>query len=260
MKHIDVVILAAGLGSRLSSREPKCLNVLPDGRTILRQQIDNIRSVLGAQARITIVVGFECAHIMQHVPDVHYVYNERFAATNTNRSLLRALELSSGGTCIWMNGDVVFDADILQRLVGVAAAGTSAIAVNTSRVAEEEVKYVVDSVGLVRTLSKVVPVQDAQGESVGVNVVVEADVPALVARLQECDDLDYFERGLELAIEHDGLRLTPVDISDLYAVEVDTPEDLRHARDVHAAALQGAAAARVTATSGVPQGPVALTR
>lgn len=245
MNHIDVVILAAGLGSRLSSREPKCLNVLPDGRTILRQQVDNIRGVLGEGARITIVVGFECAHIMQHVPDVHYVYNERFAATNTNRSLLRALELSTGRTCIWMNGDVVFDAVILERLVGVAAGGTSAIAVNTSRVADEEVKYVVDATGFVGSLSKVVPVQEAQGESVGVNVVVEADLPALIARLRDCDDLDYFERGLELAIAQDGMRLAPVDISDLYAVEVDTPEDLRLARDVHAAALQGATAARV---------------
>lgn len=260
MKRIDVVILAAGLGSRLSSREPKCLNVLPDGRTILRQQVDNIRSVLGAQARITIVVGFECAHIMQHVPDVHYVYNERFAATNTNRSLLRALELSSGRTCIWMNGDVVFDAAILQRLVDVAARGTSAIAVNTSRVAEEEVKYVVDDAGFVGSLSKVVPVHVAEGESVGVNVVVESDLPTFVARLRECDDLDYFERGLELAIERDDLRLAPVDISDLYAVEVDTPEDLRLARDVHAAALQGAAAARVAEPVVTPPHLPALTR
>ena len=38
-----------------------------------------------------------------------------------------------------------------------------------------------------------------------------------------------FERGLELAIEQDGVRIEPVDISDLYAVEVDFAEDLERA-------------------------------
>ncbi|MFM8842493.1 MAG: phosphocholine cytidylyltransferase family protein, partial [Actinomycetota bacterium] len=40
---------------------------------------------------------------------------------------------------------------------------------------------------------------------------------------------DYFERGLELAIERDGLKVLPVDISDLFAVEVDFQEDLDRA-------------------------------
>lgn len=252
MENLDVVILAAGVGSRLSSRAPKCLNVLPGGRTILRQQIDNIRSVMGDMARIIIVVGFECALIMEHAPDVRYVYNERFRQTNTNRSLLRALELCQGATCVWMNGDVVFDPSILPRLLEVAEQGRSAIAVNTSRVAEEEVKYVVDDSGLIDSLSKIVPVEAAQGESVGVNVVVAADIPTLMARLRECEDNDYFERGIELAIEGDGMEVAPVDISDLYAVEIDTPEDLRLARDVHAAALQGRAAALLAAPSDSP--------
>ncbi|NLY95593.1 MAG: hypothetical protein GXY23_16405, partial [Myxococcales bacterium] len=39
----------------------------------------------------------------------------------------------------------------------------------------------------------------------------------------------YFERGIELAIEKDGMRVLPVDISDLFAVEVDFAEDLERA-------------------------------
>ena len=38
--------------------------------------------------------------------------------------------------------------------------------------------------------------------------------------------LDYFERGIELAIERDGVRVAALDISELSAVEVDTPDDL----------------------------------
>jgi hypothetical protein len=50
-------------------------------------------------------------------------------------------------------------------------------------------------------------------------------------QLQRVDDQDYFERGLELAILEDGLRLAPLDISDLYAVEVDFAEDLERANE-----------------------------
>ena len=47
--------------------------------------------------------------------------------------------------------------------------------------------------------------------------------------LRRVDDQDYFERGIELAIEHDGVLIEPVDISDLYAVEIDFAEDLERA-------------------------------
>ena len=44
-----------------------------------------------------------------------------------------------------------------------------------------------------------------------------------------CADNDYFERGLELAIENAGIEIEPVDISDLFAVEVDFQADLDRA-------------------------------
>jgi choline kinase len=103
------------------------------------------------------------------------------------------------------------------------------VAVNTSSVGEEEVKYTVDDQGWIAQLSKVV--QDGLGEAVGLNYVSAADKDALMARLDEVDDQDYFERGIELAIERDGLRWAALDISGLSAVEVDTPEDLAVANE-----------------------------
>jgi choline kinase len=85
-------------------------------------------------------------------------------------------------------------------------------------------------------------VTDALGEAVGINLISADDKPRLVARLEECDDQDYFERGLELAIERDGVKVSPVDISDLFAVEVDFAEDLARAieaRRAHARASSG---------------------
>ena len=231
MPATQVVILAAGIGSRLGRTEPKPLAELDDGRTILAQQIDNIRAAFGPAARITIVVGFKLEFIMEAQPDAVFVYNESFDQTNTSRSLLKALRASTDGAVVWMNGDVVFDPAVLDRLSPFLDDDRSAIAVNTSAVSEEEVKYTVGERGFVDRLSKTVV--GGLGESVGINVVAARDKDALITRLAECDPQDYFERGIELAIEHDGIEVAPVDISDLFAVEVDFQEDLDRANAPH---------------------------
>lgn len=227
MSQIQVTILAAGMGTRLGRPFPKPLTQLATGQTIMEQQVDNIRGVFGADVRITIVVGFKLDIVMEHVPDAVFVYNENFDQTNTSKSLLKALKASHEGSVIWMNGDVVFDPVILQRLTPFIVSGRSAVAVNTSAVAEEEVKYTVDDAGHVKELSKTVV--GGLGEAVGINLIGGKDKAALISRLEECADQDYFERGIELAIEKDGIQVTPVDISDLFAVEVDFEGDLERA-------------------------------
>ena len=67
------------------------------------------------------------------------------------------------------------------------------------------------------------------GEAVGINYVSSGDKATLLRQLQRVGDQDYFERGIELAIEQDRMLVEPVDISDLYAVEVDFQEDLERA-------------------------------
>ncbi len=228
MTSVQVVVLAAGMGTRLGANPwPKPLTPLDDGRTILAQQLDNVRAVFADDARVMIVVGFKHDMIMEAVRGVAFVYNEEFDRTNTSKSLLRALRASTDGAVIWMNGDVVFDAEVLRRLAPFLAEDRSVIAVNTAVTAEEEVKYTVDADGHVNALSK--QVRDALGEAIGINLVAAKDKAALVARLEECGDQDYFERGIELAIAGDGVQVTPVDISDLFAVEVDFAEDLDRA-------------------------------
>ena len=226
---IQAVILAAGMGTRLGRPFPKPLTPLSDGRTIMEQQIDNLRQVFGADVRITTVVGFKLDLILEAFPDVTYIYNEAYDQTNTNRSLLKALRLSTDGGVLWMNGDVVFDPQVLKKVSDLMEADTSFICVDTAVVGDEEVKYTVDDDGYVDELSK--QVVNARGESVGINFVSASDKPTLIDRLSECSDADYFERGIELAISHDSMRVIPVDIGEFFAVEVDFEEDLTRANE-----------------------------
>ena len=224
---LQTVILAAGMGSRLGRALPKPLTELSDGRSIMQQQHDNIRAAFGSSARITTVVGYRAETIVEAFPDVDYVYNDQYDQTNTSKSLLRALMKTGRNSVLWMNGDVVFDPRVLGRAIDLIERDQSFVSVNTSKVSDEEVKYTTTREGFIKELSKTVV--DGIGEAVGINFISSADKKAFVRQLTRVDDQDYFERGLELAIAEDGVRLAPLDISDLYAVEVDFAEDLERA-------------------------------
>jgi choline kinase len=222
----SVVILAAGMGSRLGRSLPKPLTELADGRTIMRQQLDNIRAAYG-NVPVTIVVGYRAEAIVEAFPEATFVYNDEYDTTNTSQSLLRALRESANGGVLWMNGDVVFDPQVLVRSAHLIESDQSFVTVNTSSVSDEEVKYTVTPEGYIRELSKTVV--GGLGEAVGINYISSSSKATLITQLGRVKNQDYFERGLELAIEQNNLLVEPVNISDLYAVEIDFAADLERA-------------------------------
>ena len=226
---IQVVILAAGLGTRLGRPHPKPLTPLQTGESIMRRAVDQLRSAYGADVFVTAVVGFKLGLIIEAMPDIGFVYNEVYDSTNTSKSLLKALRLSQPGGVLWMNGDVVFDPAVLGTIRKHIEGDKSFVCVNTASVADEEVKYTLDDTGHVKELSKTVV--GGLGEAVGINYVASGDRAVLLHRLEEADDQDYFERGIELAIEKDGMRVEVVDISAFAVVEVDFDEDLSRANE-----------------------------
>lgn len=225
----QVIILAAGMGTRLARPLPKPLTELRDGRSIMKQQMDNLAQAFGDNFRAMIVVGFKLEAIIERFPEATFVYNELYDQTNTSKSLLKALRASNDGGALWLNGDVVFDPEVLNRVLPLIEADQSFVVVNTAKVSDEEVKYTLSADGYIAQLSK--QVQNGLGEAVGINFVSSGDKQALIKRLAGVDDQDYFERGIEVGIESDGLRFQAVDISDLYAVEVDFAEDLERANE-----------------------------
>lgn len=223
----NIVILAAGVGSRLGKPHPKPLTPLASGETILGRGLRLLTSRFSRHS-IHLVVGFKKEMIMEEVPDVGFIYNQAYGDTNTSKSLLKALNILGPGGVLWLNGDVVFDPQVLDALLPHIAMDRSFISVNTASVADEEIKYTLGPDGYIRRLSKEVA-EGALGEAVGVNYVSSADRATLAKRLAEVGDQDYFERGIELAIEKDGVRFEAIDISAHDVIEVDFAEDLSEA-------------------------------
>ncbi|MCS5662904.1 MAG: phosphocholine cytidylyltransferase family protein [Flavobacteriales bacterium] len=225
---MKIIILAAGIGSRLGNPFPKPLTPLSDGKSIMHRQLSAISKHFDIND-VNIVVGFKKDLIMERFPDVSYVYNQFFDRTNTSKSLLKALKKHKNKSVLWLNGDVVFDDKLFDVLKADIEANNSFISVNTSRVADEEVKYTLKD-GYVHELSK--EVKNGLGEAVGINFISSNDIDAFVAKLEDCGQQDYFEKGLELAIRDEGVKIKALDISKYDCIEVDFKEDLENAKNL----------------------------
>lgn len=223
---MHAVILAAGVGTRLGRPFPKSLSVLPSGERILGRQVRLLREA--GVDRITIVVGFKMSLIMEEYPDVFFSYNPVYYVTNTSKSLLHCLS-HMDDDIIWMNGDVVFDINIVQELL--ASSTHNQVCVDRKRCAEEEVKYRVNAEGNIVAISK--SVTEPLGEAVGINLVRRESLPAFVDALRRCEDMDYFEMGIEFCVQA-GMVWKPLDISAYRCIEVDFSEDLDAARKLFA--------------------------
>ena len=225
---MKIIILAAGIGSRLGNPFPKPLTKLKNNKSIMQMMTENISSTYDKDM-INLVVGFKKDLIMESFPDLTYVYNQYFDQTNTAKSLLKVIRKNKGESILWMNGDIVFDKNILTRLKKYIDKDISFVAVNTSKVADEEVKYTLND-ECIHKLSK--EVENGLGEAVGINFISSKYVDLFIKRLEECKDNDYFEKALEMAIEKDGFKIKAVDISDFNCIEIDFEEDLKNANNL----------------------------
>jgi len=224
---MKIIILAAGMGGRLGRPHPKALTLLNTGRTIMQHQIKGLLRYVDLHD-IYIVVGFKKELIMEAFPDLIFIYNDYFDTTNTSKSLLRGLQKVKGlgDDVLWINGDVVFDHRIIERII---TSNSSCMVVNKGFVGEEEVKYLTSDDGTISAISK--KVDGGLGEALGINKIMNKEINLLIKHLEECDDSDYFEKAIEKAII-DGLRIFPIDVSDLPCMEVDFKEDLVKANEL----------------------------
>jgi len=122
-RKIKAVILAAGIGSRirpLTDNCPKCLLEI-GGNTILEMMISHIQAC--GINEVLFVVGYLQGKIKDYVKkqfpelDAHFVTNERYSETNTGYSLMLTEEWIGNSTFIKFDADVVFDKNILMKLI-----------------------------------------------------------------------------------------------------------------------------------------------
>ncbi len=113
---MKVIILAAGCGKRLGLKKPKAIVELWDKKTILDIQVERVRKYI-AEKDIYVVVGYKAEEVMKTHPELTYIYNPRYGETNTSKSLLRGMQHIEEENVLWMNGDIVFEEEILSTIL-----------------------------------------------------------------------------------------------------------------------------------------------
>ena len=123
IEKMKAVILAAGVGSRIKPMTdncPKCLLKVGD-YTILEMMISHIQNC--GINEVVFVLGYLQEQIKDYVKakfpdlDAYFVTNDRYAETNTGFSLMLAKDLIKGATFVKFDADVVFDEQILKKLI-----------------------------------------------------------------------------------------------------------------------------------------------
>ena len=238
---MKAIILAAGMGSRIRPYTDNCPKSLLKitGKTILEMMISHITDC--GINEIIIVVGYLQDKIKDYVKekfpnlDVHFVTNEKYSETNTGYSLMLTEDWINGSTFIKFDADVVFDKNILNKLIESEYKNCLCIDKNINLDAEE-IKVIVDGKTRVVKANKTVDPNDAIGESIGIERISGETARLLFAELKimmadKKNYQEYYEEAYERLIE----KLIPfhtLDISDLKWTEIDTHEDFIMAENI----------------------------
>ncbi len=223
---MDALILAAGCGSRLGTRSPKCLTRV-GGRSLLELQLEALDKA--GVDNITVVVGYRHEEVREAACGAAaFVYNPRFAQTNSLYSFLLARTAVRDDLLV-LNSDVLFPFELLRRLLDVEG---SALAFDSSSGQDDEHMKVHLRGGHLVRMSKQLAAADVHGENVGVlhlsAETADAGFEAAAELVRKGRHQDWLGAAVTaIASTHE---IVGVDMSGLPWIEIDFSEDLALAR------------------------------
>ena len=240
-EKMKAVILAAGIGSRirpLTDNCPKSLLKIGDN-TILEMMLSHIQDC--GINEVIFVIGYLKEQIQDYVKirfpdlDADFVVNEKYAQTNTGYSLMLVKDLVKDSDFIKFDADVVFDKEILKRLIKYSRENCLCVDKNIN-LAAEEIKVITDDKDKILKASKTVNPKDAVGESIGIEKIGKNTAKLLFKELElmmedKKNHQEYYEGAYERLIEK-NVPFYALDISGLKWVEIDTREDFDAGRKI----------------------------
>lgn len=237
---MKAIILAAGIGNRLgnlSENKPKSLLEF-DGKSLLKRHIEILMA--NQINKITIITGYQSDMIMSHLEDseasITYIYNERYTEGSIISLGCAQDILFSEPEFIVMDADVLYDQEMIRRLVNTDI-NNCLLLDKDFAAGDEPVKICVDKNGSINEFRKKIAENleyDTQGESVGFFKFTKLIGASLLGRID-----DYMSKGenntpYEEAIR-DLLLTYPEqfgyeDVTGAPWIEIDFPEDIERAK------------------------------
>lgn len=217
----------------LTDTKPKCLLEV-GGKTLLQRTVDAMAAT--GITEFVVVTGYR-ANMIRDFLTIHYslftfhfLHNADYEHNNNIYSLWMAGQKVRGKEFLLMDSDILCDP---KAIAEVARQSEPALALNRHELGEEEMKIVVDADNRITEISKTCRVEDAVGESVGIEKMTADYSEALYRELDQMIEKEglidiFYERAFERLIPQ-GHTFKVIDTTRYFSYELDTPEDFEKA-------------------------------
>jgi choline kinase len=238
MKTKSAVILVAGIGSRLrpiTDDRPKALVDL-GGETILGRTV-RLLAGYGVQ-KIVLATGYceDAVRAAMHGAPlaVEYCRNPEFDRTQNSVSMALCRKALGSANFFKLDGDVVFQRQVLERLD--ASPSALAVAVDAGRTLDAEAMKVTVSGLTISAFGKDISLAESAGESIGIERILSKAsrtvFDALDSAITGGETGLYYEDVYSRLIAQGKLWAEAVHVGDLPWTEIDDFADLERARDL----------------------------
>lgn len=233
MKYIMMV---AGKGSRLrplTLKHPKSMYMLDQETTLLQRMVSVIKET-DKEADIVIVTGHMHRSIESQVDGVTFIYNPFYEVTNSIASLWFAREHLDADNIVLIDGDIVMSRELMRDVV-CKPVDKPCVLVDSSIKTDGD--YNVEVSGdQVLVMSK--DLDTYYGEYAGLTKLDRASALEMRTELETMVEDGFYDQWYENALVQlifkNDFKLYYIDISDYDWTEVDSVNDLLHAKQIHA--------------------------
>lgn len=236
---MKAIILAAGIASRLrpiTNDRPKCLLNIGE-KNLLGRALDAL--IANNLHEVVIVTGYLYSMIEEYIAanypqlKVEYIYNEVYASTNNIYSLWLTKQAVADNDVLLLDSDILFDPQIITSLL--KSTHPNCLALNKHELGDEEIKVIADTDNKILEISKTCSIQDAIGESIGIEKMSVAFMSMLFTEMdamitQRNQSNVFYELAFENIIQK-GAEIYAIDTTTLFSMELDTVEDFENACD-----------------------------
>ena len=227
------VILAAGRGTRMldiTKDKPKCL-IEVSGTTILERQISILLKY--KIEKILIVIGYKAENIkkeIKNIEKVEFIINKDYNHTDNIYSLYLTSNLIKGHEFILINGDAVFDEEIINKLVNKREYDVAPI--DSIYYDHEELKIREKNGRALEILPKTASKSISDGSTIGIFKFSSEGSKLLFNEIESCIKREIKNKWFEYAVNN-VLKKIYMNILDIHGskwIEIDTEEDIEKAR------------------------------
>jgi choline kinase len=236
------MVLAAGAGRRLrpyTDTLPKALVPVDGETTILDIALRNLAEV--ELTDVVIVVGYQAGAVEERKAGLEsrygvaitLVHNDKAEEWNNAYSMWLAREHFTEGV-LMVNGDTVHPVSVERTLLEHRGPDVLLAVDDQKKLADEEMKIILDDDGHLRRITKLMDPATANGEYIGATLLEPAAAEPLADALKATWERDpdlYYEDGYQELVDRGGkVAVAPIGAVDW--VEVDNHDDLEKARRI----------------------------